>query len=274
MEFQGLKTGSGSSIKVNKDALALAQSKYLDNENKEPMQFDGFKTGTGNQIKVNKEALALAQSKFFDNDTKESFQFEGFKTGSGSSIKVNKDALAFAQSKYLESDTKEIIQDSPDKLVNEKAIFVSNEQASLKAPSKCIPPTVNSFTERKQVEKKVPENRNAKSYKKPQLLVKEKLNKYVDECPSNTTNEINNNSIKNNFYENKVSVLSSISNETDAKFLSVTEGKNNLFFVNSQNNQTGVIRFKEFKLQVCHDEDNEAKFIVEPVFELINIDPK
>jgi len=116
-------------------------------------------------------------------------------------------------------------------------------------------------------------NRNAKSFKKPQLLIKSKLNKYITETGDNCTMDTYH-SIETDSFDAKVecsdlqkflpksesSVSDCIRNEQDS----------NIFFIDDPNSShKGIIRLKDLKITFGED---PGQIVIQPVFEVINLD--
>lgn len=276
--------------------MKMAQSKFfgddsMDTQDKSSANLmqNGFKTASGNGIAVNNETVNMMKTKLLNDDPDPHAQsmVVGFSTGKGNNISIKKDAFEQAKDKIYKDENaycqassnnlqvknnntnfnKTIDETSSETMLNNSV----NSNLSHKIEPK-LSMSINLPMERPVV-KKV-ENRNAKSYKKPKLIIKSKMNKYIDsEDPveKNETTEINNNTIK-----------SISSSESSVKETSISRmvGDENIFFV-TELKSSGIIRLKGLNIDRL-DEDREVtpsmggslKYVIKPVFELINIDPK
>ena len=183
----GFKTVSGKTIEIKKDAYEDARKKFdLTRENEESSLGltngfgGGFKTATGKTISIREDSLKLAKEKILDSIENPKIEINnnfngGFKTVSGKPIEVNKDALEAAKKKFDPNDSKD------DGIQYNKQV-----QEVPKAPLvNSVPPSMNN---RRMLD--------GKRFKKPQLIHKAKLSKYI-EMPTDETSSSPKESVKN-----------------------------------------------------------------------------
>jgi hypothetical protein len=112
------------------------------------------------------------------------------------------------------------------------------------------------------------------SFKKPQLLIKSKLNKYIDDKKNNEDSsedstkchvslQIDKNEMKNLDNNQKTSNSSSIYFSQSSEYFS------KFFFFTNQSKNTSVIHLRDLKIENNNENGN---IIIKPLFELINID--
>jgi hypothetical protein len=236
----------------------------------------GFQTAGGRSIAVKKELINQMKDKLFDEtddvvvdkeDSKSaSLITSGFQTATGKSIQVKKDLVLLAQDKFIHKD-------SESENMNAKAepvIQQENENGRLKAPLEVVKKPVADF---KLPMKPAAASRkvdNSKSFKRPQLVDKTKLNKYIDDSNSSVLNDLNitvNDSVAMEVIESQGSEGKSQQNEPDSTF------KNARIFNKSINDMSQISYLKMRDLEVIpvsnRNETSGNFFIVKPVFDLV-----
>jgi hypothetical protein len=232
----------------------------------------GFQTAGGRSIAVKKELLNQMKDKLFDNSEESTTPSQdaptitsGFQTATGRSIVVNKDLVTIAQEKFNSKDSE---QDEY------KALPSIQSNAGFKVPSETVKKPVAEFksvVKQALVPRKVD---NSKSYKRPQLVDKSKLSKYIDD--SNSSMVVDSSITANDSIAMEVAESSeTATNSTIKPNVSDNTFKNVRMFNMSINdtNQISYLKMKDLKvIAVSNENDNVSFYIVKPVFDLIKTD--
>ena len=128
----------------------------------------GFKTATGKNINIKEDSLKLAKEKFFENTDSmdlESTATTGFKTVTGKPIEIKKDTL---------ETLKNIFDKEDDGLLANNSYKKNGVEAAKQPITSNLPSTTNG---KKMLD--------GKHFKKPQLIQKSKLNKYIETSTNN-----------------------------------------------------------------------------------------
>ena len=193
-QSSGFKTVSGKPIEINKEAYEAARKKFepTKEDSIDPMNGNvGFKTAMGKTISVRDESLQLAKEKILNNvdDEKESTFSGGFKTVSGKPIAINKEALEIARTKFEPIDAN--MEDAVPFKMPMKEQAVREPMLPKLVVSAPLPPPP-SMNNRRMLD--------GKRFKKPQLVHKAKLSKYIESSSEDTDkNEDTGASIQNLF---------------------------------------------------------------------------
>ena len=293
-----------------KDSTVINQAKYRNREPKSSLFTTGFQTASGSKISIKKESIDLVEAKSLEND--EFFEVitspldpnllvSGFQTAKGRIITVKKDNLAVIKDKH---DSDQIMQSE----IATSDFWGAKDIVNLELPLK---QNLESISEKSKIhfaiefkmpkfnKKNVESNNkptgiivpprmtphdNRKSFKKPQLIDKTKLNKYFAEPTTETfsvTNTrlsvktINNESVKSSSpmkfeCSNTTSVSSNDSLSNDLKTVRL--------FESSENESNRVYYLKMNDLQVIKKDSCSQKnlcfYQVKPSFELLNLEFK
>ncbi|CAF0722981.1 unnamed protein product [Brachionus calyciflorus] len=157
LEISGFKTASGKGLTFKKDLVLKDDLMGSESENKN-VEISGFKTASGQNLLFKKD-LILKDDETHSNETN-SLEMPGFKTATGRSLLYKKQNI---------TATPEDSENKPNLIPSLKNEIQTNNQEQHFKPVVIQKPNVSS-------------NRmmDGKKFKRPQLIDKSKLNKYVD----------------------------------------------------------------------------------------------
>jgi hypothetical protein len=284
--LSGFQTAGGKSLTIKKDAMESFKAKLEEKENemvfkppflaeigeiKAPVLATGFQTAGGKCIAVKKESLGQAKEKIFENEVdtplKESLLSNtsvitsGFQTGNGRSIAVRKEQLDLVKEKFdtsKDADAEVVAKTNPTAQLSKENAF--------KVPTATVPVAVAKPTNVTAMPRKVD---NSKSFKKPQLIDKSKLIKYIDSVSDETVTSHSND--LNQMETSKSHPPTIVSNDqvsSDATF------KNVRIFNKNINNisQSSYVTIEDFEVITVQNEITGASYLVKPIFSILRTD--
>jgi hypothetical protein len=177
----GFKTAGGRAISIDQEKINLVKDKLFSaiNDDHFPLKNSGgFQTAGGKSIKISDESIESIKRKIFD-------QIEPnleFQTAKGSSILVKKDSFDQAKQNHNKSNSTESLSIPPI-----KNLLLQNQISTIKNDAFKIPSITAVNSNNKAPNFNMRARDNSKGYKRPQLVDKTKLNKYIDTDFNNTS---------------------------------------------------------------------------------------